>query len=75
MTVFAAMSRVFAGKTAGEIRAGAERCANGLITEQDEGLGDSADVFLAEIGELVPNSVTRGMWVDMIAVGEALKQS
>ena len=73
--MFGAMSRVFAGKAAGEIRAGAERCANGLITEEDEGLGDSADGFLAEIGELVPNSVTRGMWVDMIAVGEALKQS
>ena len=67
-TVFAAMSRIFARKTALTVSNGTTRCLTGFVTAEED-----ATEALTRIANLVPAAAQCGQWNDMAVVGEFLQ--
>jgi len=69
---FAAMSRVFARKSAGAVLDGARKCLVGFTSGDDEDALVAGRAVMTGLQEAMPLDLTAGMWLDMTAVGETL---
>jgi alkylation response protein AidB-like acyl-CoA dehydrogenase len=71
---FADMSRVMARKAVSQVVEGARRCAGGLADADDSEALENGRKLLATVEGRLPLTLTAGLWIDMVAVGETLKQ-
>jgi alkylation response protein AidB-like acyl-CoA dehydrogenase len=71
---FADMSRVMARKAVSQVVEGARRCAGGLADADDSEALENGRKLLATVEGRLPLTLTAGLWNDMVAVGETLKQ-
>jgi hypothetical protein len=70
---FAAMSRAFARKAVRMVKDGAERCVTGLTDGTDPAAQEVGSALLASIDARIDAGSASGLYNDMMAVGENLK--